>query len=165
MEAHLRPTEGLALSLLAPFLYVVPFYCVPSMARASRDGLKTILFRCCGVTVACVACILLVQLYPRMPECAIHNWLGLSATVGSVALPVAMLLGIYFQSVFLDIASGSKGIPYTSAPLHIVLRDLVLAPLSEEVVFRGYICWVRCSVLERHSLLLAHVGTSLCLYS
>lgn len=143
MDGHLQPSEGLALSLMAPLLYVAPFYCVPGMVRASRDANKTILFRCCGVTGACIACILLVQFYPRMPECPVHHWLGLSASAGSVGLPIVMLVGVYFQTVFLDIASGSKAIPYTCAPRQIVIRDLLLAPLSEEVVFRGYICWVR----------------------
>lgn len=145
MDGHLQPSEGLALSLMAPFLYVAPFYCAPGMARASRDDIKTIVFRCCGATVACVACILLVHFYPRMPACPIEHWLGLSVSIGSVALPLVMLLGVYFQTVFLDMASGNKAIPYLTSPRHIVIRDLIMAPVSEEVVFRGYICWVRCT--------------------
>jgi membrane protease YdiL (CAAX protease family) len=143
MNTHqaLQPFEGLALSLLAPVLYVLPFYCAPGMATASRDDLKTVLFRCCGVTGAAVACILLVHFYPRMPSCAVHQWLGLLVTSGSVNLPVVLLMAVYSQT-FVDMVSGKRAIPYTTSPLHVVVRDLIMAPVSEEIVFRGYICWV-----------------------
>lgn len=144
----MQPWEGVALALSAPLLYVAPSYCVPSMARVPRDEVKAIVFRCSGAAATCAACIALAQFYPRMPVCSINQWMGLSVSLGSMVIPVGMLLAVYFQTLFLDLASGSKAIPYATAPRHIVIRDLVMAPLSEEIVFRGFICWVCSSLLS-----------------
>jgi hypothetical protein len=142
MVSRLQPSEGLTLSALAPFLYIAPFYCAPGVARASREEPNTVLFRCCGAAAASAACMLLIHFHPRMPPCAMHHRLGLSVSVGSVALPFVMLLCVYLPSI-LDIASGKKAVPYAKTARHLVIRDLIVAPVSEELVFRGYVSWVR----------------------
>jgi prenyl protein peptidase len=142
--------EALLLSLTLPVLYVLPFYCYPKLAKAPRNDLCTVAFRCAAVCVSSILCVAIVHFQVgKQRDCALWEWLGLFPSMSSLLLSVVMLLCMYVPSL-LDLLAKNTKLPYTSTATHICLRDLVLAPLFEEVVYRGCHCYLLLSAGFSH---------------
>lgn len=138
----LTAAEGIQLSVAIPVLFVAPFYCHPKLAWSPRDQLATVVFRLAGAAVAAIACIVLVALYPADCGLTPWEWIGLGVTWQSVAVPIAML-GCVYCGGFVERMIGKRNFSYTNdIPVHVKVRNLVVAPSLEELTFRACSCRV-----------------------
>jgi prenyl protein peptidase len=136
----LQPLTAVIACILVPIAFCLPFYCYPALLRDSRNDIRVVAFRSASTIASCTMCILIVQLSPAGCNLELSAWLGLRLTPRAVLLPAVVSLSMY-TGPLLQIIQGRSPVPYCKADLHIKFRNLLIAPLVEELLFRG--CIVR----------------------
>lgn len=157
-SAEAPPVISSHVALLCAFLftafYVAPFYLSPtlrSVSLASRDSPSVIRARVRSVTLACIACAV-VNVYiltvhgHATPQDVLRLWgvwpisfIGIAKLLGLVAV---LFVGPLFKSL---IAEGEwRDITPSNIKAELIdswigYRNIIVAPLSEELVFRSLV--------------------------
>lgn len=127
------------LGMLVSCAYVLPFYVIPS---ASRDVPSTICYRSMAVAISAVVAIVVVYVCTNDCTTSMPQRLGLKLDWRDIALPIILFCTLFGGPLLQICLQRKRGIPlpYMQAPIHIVVRNLAVAPLTEEVVFRACLC-------------------------
>ena len=124
-----------------PLVFVLPFYVIPGSLNRRRNDVSTVFFR---VAVSCTTTLLVtaaVHASPARCGLPVAAWLGLSASAATLAVPAALVAGLYAGTIA-RIAAGRASVPYRDTASHLAVRNLLFAPVIEELVFRACICRV-----------------------
>lgn len=126
---------------MIPVAFVLPFYLQPGSTRVARNDASTVWFRVVAASVASLAVVACVHWSPARCGLSLTEWLGIKASVYDIAL-AARLLVFLFSGPIAQLLGGGMEVPYMSCPVHMVVRNLLCAPLTEELVFRACVCRV-----------------------
>jgi prenyl protein peptidase len=150
----ISPTTALLSAFLFTALYVAPFYLSPtlrSVSLAARDSPSVIRARVRSVTLTCLACALLnISLLAfhahATPRDVLRLWglypISLPDIVKLLALVSVLFIGPLFKTLIVEgeyrflTPSNLKTSLFSS---WIAYRNLIIAPLSEEFVFRSLV--------------------------
>lgn len=150
----ISPRAALLCAFLFTAFYVAPFYLSPtlrSVSIASRDSPSVIRARVRSVTLACVACALvnvyiLAVLGHATPRDVLRLWgvwpIALADTLKLVGLVAVLFVGPLFKSL---VAEGEwRSITPSTIKSELIdswtgYRNIIVAPLSEELVFRSLV--------------------------
>ena len=141
--------------------YVIPMYAV----SGSRNDVTTVYKRSVAVFMSSLVSVGIVHAIVY-DSCDLVAWIGLSTSMlKNLSIATRIFLSL-FLGPLVQVASawyqGNASLPYLDAPKHIVLRNLLIAPIAEELVFRSCICtlflYCRASIL--HTVLISplHFG-------
>jgi prenyl protein peptidase len=136
--------QALAASAAIPVLFVVPFYFHSVFFRAPRDNPQVILYRAATAAFASLAITLTVNASPASCHITRFRWIGLRSHPAALLRTLALSLSLYTGTIT-QILLSTMQVPYHSASPHLTFRNLLIAPLLEELVFRACICRVLAS--------------------
>jgi len=123
-----------ALSCCLAVLHVLPLQFVRG---GPRDQASTVLRRAVAVAVSTCLSVLCVQCTRSTASLA---WLGLRWDWGALALGLSLYSTLFLGPLVCAAADCVAGAELPRLPAHLLLRNLVIAPLTEEIVFRACIC-------------------------
>jgi prenyl protein peptidase len=150
----ISPRAALLCAFLFTAFYVAPFYLSPtlrSVSIASRDSPSVIRARVRSVTLACIACAvvnvyILAVLGHATPRDVLSLWgvwpIYFLDTLKPVALTLVLFVGPLFKTL---VAEGEwRNITPSSIKTELFdswtgYRNIIVAPLSEELVFRSLV--------------------------
>jgi prenyl protein peptidase len=123
-----------------PVAFVAPFYMGHVDSKHGRHDPRVVWTRSMSAVAVTATTVALVHMSPWSCGLSLTQWLGLlTMPLASSRIALQLVLQLY-AGRWVQLLGGSAPIPYGRTPLHITLRNLLIAPIVEEFLFRGCVC-------------------------
>ena len=120
-----------------PAAYVLPFYLQPGGLSADRNAVPVVWYRACACTLAAAGIVAAIHHSAAACNLSLSSWLGMQSLSAKGLLTTLKLLFAIYAGTLIQLFQRCMSLPYKQAQVHIGLRDLLVGPVLEEVVFRA----------------------------